>query len=446
MQVHKSSISATRTKLTLQADQELLESVKVAVLQRLRREVKMPGFRAGKVPLELVEKNIDQSTLQSQFIDDALNRMYGQALQQERLRPVAQPTVNVTKFVPFTTLEFEAEVETVGDVTLPDYDKVKVAKKSVKIADKDVQEVIENLKLRMAEKEDVDRAAKDKDEVWIDFEGKDAKTAEPIQGADGKDYPLVLGSNTFIPGFEPNLVGLKAGEQKQFDLEFPKEYGVAALQGRSVTFNVTVNKVQKVVLPKEDDEFAAKAGPFKSLADLKDDIKKQLTAEREYQNERDFESDVLSKITEDADVAIPDALVDEELDRLEREERQNLVYRGQNWEEHLAAEGVTDEEHRAKNRPGAELRVKAGLVLAEIAEKEQVNVTPEELQSRIAQLKQQYTDAAMQAELDKPENQREIASRILSEKTIALLADKASKNVKQAKATSGASADKKPKA
>lgn len=433
MQVTKSQVTPTTTKLVIEADQDLLESVRTQVLQRLARSVKLQGFRQGKAPLNLVEKNIDQQQYQQEFIDAALNRMYSEALSQENVRPVAQPQVSIKKFVPFTTLEFEAEVESVGEVKLPDYTKIKLEKKPVEVTAKDVDAVLENLKIRMAEKNPVERASKDGDEVWIDFEGRDAKTDEPIKGGDGKDYPLVLGSNTFIPGFEPNLVGLKAGEDKEFTLTFPKDYNVKALQGRNVTFKATVTKVNEVSQPKVDDDFAAKVGPFKTAAEMRGDIKKQITAEREQQNDREYESDLLTKITEKAEVAVPKALVDEELTRLEREERQNVAYRGQTWQEHLDEEGVNDEEHREKNRPGAEMRVKAGLVLAEIAEKEKIDVSREELEMRIQLMKGQYQDAAMQAELDKPENQREIASRLMSEKTIERLVSFA--NGKSAKKT-----------
>lgn len=430
MQVHKSQVTPTTVKLTIEADQGLLEDVRTEVLRRLSKSVKLQGFRPGKAPLTLVEKNINPATYQQEFLDAALNRMYSRALQEQKVRPVAQPNVSVKKFVPFTTLEFEAEVEAIGDVKLPDYRKITLKKKPVTVTDEDVDNVLENLRTRMAEKKDVERASRDGDQVWIDFEGCDATSGEPIQGGDGKDYPLLLGSNTFIPGFEPNLIGLKAGDDKEFTLTFPKDYGVKTLSGKKVTFKTTVKKVQEVVKPEIDDAFAAKSGPFKSAAELKADIRKQVTLEREQQNDREYESDLLAKITEKADVAVPKALVDEEITRLERDERQNVAYRGQTWKEHLEAEGVTEEEHREKNREGAELRVRAGLVLAEIAEKEGVDVTREELQNRISALKTQYQDPAMQAELDKPENQRDIASRIMSEKTLAILVDSASNTQK----------------
>lgn len=426
MQVTKNNLSETKVQLVLTADADLLRSVKEETLRYVSTSMRLPGFRPGKAPLNLVEKNANPTTLQTEFLDRAMNRMYGDAIMQENLRPVAQPEVKINKFVPFDTLELEIEVAVVGAVTLPDYTKVKAAKKEVKITSKDVDEVIEQLKTRNADKKDVDRASKEGDQVWIDFVGVDANTSEPINGADGKDYPLALGSNTFIPGFEDNLIGVKAGDEKVFTLTFPKDYGVKALQSRKVTFTVTVKKVQEVIEPKVDDAFAAKLGPFKSVADMKDDIKKQLESEKQYEADREFADEVLLKITKDAKVAVPDTLVDEQIERLEKDQRQNLLYRGMTWQEFLDAEGKTEEEYRKGLRPDAELRVKAGLVLSEVAEKEQITVTPEELEMRIQSLKSQYTDAQMQAELDKPENRREIASRMMSEKTVDKLVSYAS--------------------
>lgn len=427
MQATKEQVNPTTVKLTLAADQELLDSVKQKVLKHLSRDhVKVPGFRKGKVPLELVEKNADQSLLQSEFLEEAVNELYVQAAQTERLRPVAQPKVNVTKFVPFTTLEITAEVEVVGDVKLPDYTKIKLTRPAVSVSAQDVDDVINNLKLRAATKEEVKRPSVAGDEVWIDFAGADAKTGKPVAGADGKDYPLLLGSNTFIPGFEDNLLGAKAGDKKEFTITFPADYGVKALQSKKVSFNVTVNKVQKVVEPKVDDAFAATIGPFKTVKELREDIKRQVEQERRNEAERNYENDLVQKIAEKATVAIPDALIEEEIDRIEAQEKQNTAYRGQTWQEHLDEEGMTAEEHREKNRPAAELRVKAGLVLSEVAQREGVEVTPAELEMRLQLLKGQYQDATMQAELDKPENIRDIASRLLTEKTLDLIKSLAS--------------------
>lgn len=416
MQVKK-TIEKTQATITISAHESDLSPLKQHVLQHFQSRVKVPGFREGKVPLALVEKNVEQTAFQSEFLEEAISQMYAQAAQEANIRPVGRPEVELKKFVPYTELEFEVKVDVIGEIKLGDYKKLKVTQPSVEISADDVKGVISSLQTRMAEKKDVDRAAKEKDQVWIDFSGVDAKN-EPVQGADGKDYPLVLGSNTFIPGFEPALIGLKAGEVKTFPVTFPKDYGVAALAGKDVTFTVTVTKVQEVVEPKVDDEFAAKVGPFKTVAELKADIKKQLKIEREQQAQREYENDIVKQLAAKSTVEIPERLIEEQIDRIETEEKQNLVYRGQTWEEHLKEEGVTPEEHREQKREAAADRVKMGLVLTAVADAENLTVTPEELEIRIQILKGQYQDAAMQSELDKPENRQDIAARLLTEKTL----------------------------
>lgn len=421
MQITKKNISPTKVELTITADADKLAATKEHVLGDLAKDVNMAGFRKGHAPKALIEKSVDQATLQSRFLDHAINDMYVDAITAEKLRPVEQPEVNVTKFVPFDTLECKITVEVVGKITLPDYKKIRMTKTVEKTTDKDVTSVLDDLRRRDSEKKEVKRAAKDGDEVTIDFSGVDTKTKEVIAGAVGNDYPLTLGSNAFIPGFEPELIGLKTGDEKTFDITFPKDYGAVELQSKKVTFTVNVKKVSEMSLPELDDKFAAKVGPFKSLEELKHDIKQQIETEKANQAERKFENELLAEIAEKSKADIPGPLVEEEIDRMEMEEKRNLVYRGQTWEEHLAEEGKTEKEHHEQFREQAEIRVKTGFVLGEVAEAEGITVTDAELDEKIKELKKQYSDAQMQAELDKPENRRELMSRLLSEKTIAKL-------------------------
>lgn len=417
MQVKRTDTSDTEVVLTVVPTDKELVAMKQHVLGHFRGRVKVPGFREGKAPLDLIEKNVDDSILQSEFLEEAINEFYVQTIRQENLRPVANPEVSITKFVPYVTLEFEAKVEIIGTVTLPDYKKIKKTKPEVKITVADVTEILGNLQTRAAEKNDVERAAKMGDQTYIDFKGVDAKGA-PIAGADSSDYPIILGSKTFIPGFEEELVGMKANEEKTFDLTFPADYGSKELASKKVTFTVTVTKVQEVVEPKLDDAFAATIGPFKTLQELKDDIKKQVKVERQSEADRQFESELVNELAAKTKVSLPKGMVEEQIDKIESQERQNLVYRGQTWEEHLKEEGVTAEEHREQKRPEAEKGIRASLMLAEIADKEGLDVQNDELDLRIQLLKGQYQDPAMQTELDKPESRRDIASRILTEKTV----------------------------
>jgi trigger factor len=420
MHVTREQKKPTESHLIITATAEDLIPIKQHVLGHFKKSVKVQGFRPGKAPLSLIEKNVDQRAFADEFLEHALNDIYRKAIEQEKIRPVATPNVELKKFVPYTDLEFHANVETIGDIKLANYKTIKLAKKPVTITAKDVNDVIANLQKRMAERSEVKRAAKLGDEVVLDFTGSD-EDGKPINGADGKDYPLLLGSKSFIPGFEDEVTGLKTGEDKEFNITFPKDYGVATLQNKKVTFKVTAKKVQELKEPKLDDDFAKKAGPFKNMSELKADIKTQLKAEREREANTQYENELIQQIVQKSSVDIPEVLITEQAERLEDEEKRNLVYRGQTWQEHLDAEGVTEEEHRNRHKPEAELRVKAGLVLSEIANNEQLSVEPEELQLRIQMLKGQYKDDNMQAELDKPENQQDIAAQLLTEKTIAKL-------------------------
>ena len=409
----------TTAVLTIVCGAKELTPIKQHVLHELAgRSGNIAGFRKGKAPLAMIEKQLDPALVQAEFVEHAINSLFMQAADQEKIRAVSQPKVELKKFVPYETLEFTAELEVIGKIDLADYKKVAVTPKKVTITAKDVDEVLKQLQTRDAKYTDVERAAKDNDQVVIDFKGTDAETKEAIAGADGTEYPLVIGSNSFIPGFESELVGLKAGDEKTFDIVFPENYGNKTLQNKKVTFAIKVHKVQETAVAKLDDAFAATVGPFTSLDELKADIKKQLTTEKQNEATREYENEMITAIAEKSTVAIPASVVDDQIDRLEQEEKQNLVYRGQTWEEHLKEEGQTAEQHREKNRAPAELRVKAGLILAEIAELEGIVVEPEELEAQVQVLKGQYQDEKMHAEIDKSENRRDMVSRILTQKTL----------------------------
>ncbi len=425
MHITKVQKNPNLIELTITANEADLSPVKSNTLKKLAPNVKLAGFREGKVPLNMIEKNLDQAAFQSEFLDMAVNALYNQALTQEDLRPVANPDMKLSKFVPFTTLEFTLTVPVIGEIKLTDYTKIKMKKEPVKLEAKQITEVIHSLQQRLAERAAVVRAAKDGDEVMLDFKGTDDK-GEAVSGAEGKGYPLTLGSSSFIPGFEENVIGIKPGESKTFTINFPKDYGVKALQSKKVTFEITVNSVNELVEPELNDDFAAKAGPFKTLAELKEDIKKQLQIEREQEAERNFEEALLKEIASKSKLSVPKELIDEQIERIENEEKQNLMYRGQTWEEHLKAEGVSPEEHKEQKRDTATDRVKIGIILSEIAEAEKVTVDPKEFDARLKAMKAQYKDKAAQSELDKPEVQRDILARMITEKTINIITKYAS--------------------
>ena len=415
-----------KVNLVISIDEKELSPIKTHTLSHFKDSVKIPGFRSGTAPASLLEKHVDQNDLANETVNHAINHFYGQAMKSEKIRPVGQPDVKVKKFVPYSTLEFEVEVDSIGAITLPDYTKIRVPKKPVKITAKDINDIIENLKQRLAERKEVDRASESGDEVQIDFDGYDEE-GKAVSGASAKSYPLILGSGSFIPGFEEKLIGVKAGEEKEFKLKFPSDYGVGALADKEVEFKVKVIKVNEVLDPKVDNSFAAKAGPFKTVAELKADIKKQLQTERQTQADRQYENEVVKAISDKARLTVPPSLIEEEVLRMEEDEKRDLTFRGKTWTEHLAEEKITEQQHRERQQPLATDRVRAGLVLSEIAEKENIQATDEEVQNRLDQLKTQYTDPQMINDLENPDNRSKVVSQILTEKTLSKLVGFANK-------------------
>jgi trigger factor len=423
MQVNTQSISKNKTKLSIIADKLELDSMKQHILEHhFQKDVKVPGFRQGKVPLELVEKNSDPNQVQGQFLDEIINDLYSRTIAEKRLKVIDQPKIEISKFVPYSQLEFTAEVDVLEDIKLPDYKKIKLAKGVVKtITKEEINTIIEKIRTQMAERKDVDRASKDGDQVWLDFAGVDDK-GKKVEGATGKDYPLILGSNTFIPGFEENVVGLKANDHKEFTLKFPKDYHLKALASRDVTFTIDVTKVQEIIKPEINDELAVKSGPFKTLSELEEDIKTQLRLEKQIELDRAYEAELIQKITSKTTFDIPELLIETEISNKLRELRENITYRGQTMEEYLKQEGITEDKLRNKRlKPEAEDRLKHSIVLSEIAEAENIQVLGTEVDARVSQVRQQYTDEASQAEIAKPEFRQQIGSRIVAEKTLQLL-------------------------
>lgn len=424
MQLNTTYQNPTLAMLEITASSEELNSIKNKVLKSLSSEIKVPGFRAGHVPSEVVEKNIDSNRLQSVFLDEAINLLYQAAVKKEKLRPVDQPKVSIKAFVPFTQLELDFEVPTVGPLKLGDYKKHKAKLLEAKVSDKEIQTVLDNLAIRASDYKLVERKSQQGDRVWIDFVGKDSK-GNPIERADGKDYPLILGSKTFIPGFEENLSGFKAGDKTNFTVTFPKNYGQADLQNKKVTFEVSLNKVEEVIKPDFNDEFAKKMGPFKSIEQLKADVQAQLQFEKDEASRRDYEAAVIKEISEKSSVELPQIIIDKQAEEMLGQFKRDLAAQGQTWPEFVKNLSKTEDEYLEEViKPAAAERIKAGLVLSAIAEAEKLTVSESELDKRIMALKKQYSDAEMVKQLDKPENQQDIAARILSEKTIAFLTRK----------------------
>ena len=399
-----------------------------AAVSKLARDVKVAGFRAGHVPPEVAEKHIDPSALADESVNRAINGALVELIELDQIQLLDQPDISVTKFVPGQTLEFKATVEIVPPVKLADPAKLKTKKSAVKIDADEVEEVINRIRNEAAEKVTIKRAAESGDEAIINFDGKD-KDGKSIEGAKGDDYALKLGSNSFIPGFEEGIVGHKAGDIFDLPLVFPKDYGAKHLAGAKVNFHIEVKEIKEIKLPELDDTFAASIAPdFKTVDDLKKDIRSELETRAAYDVEQKFKDDLLDELTEKSKVPTPEILVTDQLTSLERNFAQNLMYRGMTVEQYLEGENLTHDEWTKKElRPAAEKRVRNSLVMAQLTRDWDVTVSEDEVVAQQAKVVAQYNDPSLRQRFESDEAKRQLAQQLIADKTLTKLAELNSK-------------------
>ena len=412
-------LSDTRVRATIKVEATELKAAEQVALKKLSKTVKVNGFRKGHVPLEVVKKNVDPNALAQETLENALSRAVAESFIENKLQALERPEVEVKKFVPGESLEFTAEADVLPKVKLGDYKKLKATEKKISVAKKDVDEVVERIRKSMAEKKEVKRAAKLGDEAVIDFVGK--KDGEAFPGGTGNDYPLELGSGSFIPGFEEAIVGLKAGDKKDIELTFPKDYHAPDLKGKKVVFETTVKKINEKVLPELNDEFAAKTGPFTSMSELTADIKRELEAQKKREASDELKDSLVKQLVAKSNVAVPAVLREDQIRSIEQDLMQNLIYQGLSIEQYWEQKGYKDRDAwvKAEANEAADNRIKAGLVLSELSKVLKIEATADELADHLNTYRKQYANnPEMAKRFEEPEVQREVANRLITEKTV----------------------------
>lgn len=411
-------LSDTKVAVNVTLGVSELKDAELAALNELGKDIKVPGFRKGKVPVSVVSKNVNPNMLAQKTLESALSKAVADAFISEKLQALDRPEVEVKKFVPGSELEFTAESEVMPKIKIGDYKNLKSTAKKVSVTKKDIAEITDRLKKGFASKKTVQRPAKITDEVNIDFEGK--KDGIAFDGGKGEKYDLVLGSNSFIPGFEDGIIGKKTGETFDLKLTFPEDYHADNLKGAEVVFTTTINEIKEVVEPELNDELAAKAGPFKTVEELEDDIKREITKQKETEATEKLKDDLVAELVEKSTVPVPDVLLKDQMKLIEQDTNRNLMYRGMSIDDYIKSLKYKDKNDWLENevRPIAEKRVKAGLLLAELSKVEKIEATENELLEKINQLGKQYPSEDMRKHLKTPEVQRDVANRILTEKTV----------------------------
>jgi trigger factor len=413
------NISDTKVELTITLDAESLAIATQVATKKLARDVKVAGFRKGKTPIAVAAKNIDPTVLQEQTMSDAISKAVAEAFLENKIQALDRPVVEVKKFVPGESLEFTAEAEILPTIKLGNYKKLKASVEKVAVSDKEIDEVIERMQKGLAGKKEVKRAAKDGDETVIDFIGK--KDGIAFDGGTGSDYDLTLGSGQFIPGFEEGIVGHKVGETFDLDLAFPADYGAENLKGAKVTFTTTLKAIKEVELPELNDEFAAKAGPFKTITELKTDIKRELTSQKERESNDKLKDELVKQLIAVSHVPVPEILVTDQMKSIEQDFTNNLMYQGLSLDQYLQNKSFESKDKwlETEVKSAAISRVEAGLALAELSKVEKIEATADELEAHVDLYKQQYAkNPEALKQFEQPEVRRDIANRLLTEKTV----------------------------
>lgn len=400
MKIEKKDLEKSQVELTITVTPEEFDAFQDKAAKSLAKEIKVDGFRQGNAPRDIVEQKVGADKVFEEAVRLAVPETLLKALDQEKIEAIGQPEVTPQKVALGNEFVYKAKIATMPKIEVPDYSDVKVARKSVKVDSKEVEKTLEDLRKSRATSEAVNRAAKEGDRVEVDFEAKLNKVT--IEGGESKNHPVVIGENRFIPGFEEKLVGMKAGEEKDFSLIFPKDYHKKDLANREVDFHVKVKTVQELKIPELNDEFAKSLGEYKDLADLKEKLEHNIQHEGEHKEENRVEMEIVHKIGEKIKFDLPEVLIKAEQEKIVSEMEQDLMSQGVPFDKYLESINKKKEDLVADQKETALKRVKASLVLRAVAKKEGIKVDDKEVVAEIEKIKKAYGDMyAKQPEMAK---------------------------------------------
>ncbi|WP_130868329.1 trigger factor [Intestinimonas massiliensis (ex Afouda et al. 2020)] len=373
-------------ELVIEIGAEEFEAAVQKVYLKQRGKIMVPGFRKGKAPRKVIEGMYGSGVFYEDAINEVYPEAYAQAVEQEKLDAVAWPKVEVVN-VGKEGLTFKAVVTVRPEVKLGEYKGLTAEKPEVTVTDEDIENELKPYINRATRMVTVEREAQNGDTVVIDFEG--FLDGKPFDGGKGEGHSLELGSNSFVPGFEEQLIGTKAGDEKDLDITFPEDYH-ADLAGKAVVFKVKVHEVKEKQLPTVDDEFAKDVSEFDTLADFKKDLADKLTERREHQAQHDFEAAVLEQVMSNMEVEIPDAMVEFEADNLVNDMAQRIQAQGIPFDQYLAMTGMNMDMMREQAKAAALERVRRDLALNAVVAAENIQISDEELEEEYKRLADQY--------------------------------------------------------
>lgn len=360
-----------------------------AAVKRIAQHINVDGFRKGKAPRQVIERQIGEERIKQEALEGMMPKVIAEVIQENNLDVITQPYITSYDFKKGEDLNVVVTVETRPEVKLGDYKNLTVEVNDVPVTEDAINETLERVRKNYAEEKIIsDRASKDTDIVNIDFEG--FVNGEAIKGGAAKNYNLNLANSNFIPGFAEQLTGKNAGDEFEINVKFPEDYHDDSLKGKDATFKIKLNVIKESVVPELNDELAQKAGSFKTVEELKEDVKKRLEESREHAKKINADNEVFKKVIDNASVEIPERMIEREANSLLADYKNRLSAQGINWESVLKSQEGGEHDIMKTIREDAALRIKNSLVIDKIAKEEGIKLTPADIDNKFQELATAY--------------------------------------------------------
>jgi len=413
-------VEKSQVALTIEVGAAEFEAAIEKAYQKMRKKINVQGFRPGKAPRKMIEKMYGAEVFFEEAINNAFPEAYDAAIKEQELKVVGYPEVEMVGECTKEGFTFKAVVPVYPEVTLGEYKGLSAEKDEVKVGAADVNERLKNLQDRNTRLVSVEREAQNGDTVVIDFEG--FLEGVPFEGGKGENYSLELGSSSFVPGFEEQLVGLKAGDEKDLDITFPEQY-TPELAGKAVVFKVKVHEVKGKEVPELDDEFAKDVSEFDTLKELKADLKKKITEERQKAADSTFEDKLMEMVAENLTVEIPDAMIETQARQFIDNFKMQLAQSGIPYEQYEKMTGNTEEKMLEEAKDPALRQVKVDLAIAAIIKAENIEISDEEVEAEYNRMAEMYD---MEVEMVKKYlTDDQIKDQLCTQKAVSVVADSA---------------------